>query len=63
MNYLLLSLSIIISIISIRGVIKRYNDQSSFKNLQMYQTDVLGMVVGIALFVVSILRIIGYDIK
>ncbi len=49
--------------ISIRGVIRGYNDQNSFKKHQIYITDVLGMVCGIGLFRLAILRLIGFDIK
>ena len=63
MDYLLLIISIPIMFISIRGVIRGYNDQNSFKKHQIYITDVLGMVCGIGLFLLAILRLIGFDIK
>lgn len=63
MNYFLLILSIIFFVIGLHGVIKRYNNQKSFRDLQLYQADLLGLFVGLVLFIVVILRMLGYNIK
>jgi hypothetical protein len=63
MDFFLLIISIPIMYFTIRGVKKRYNNHDSFKERRSYYSDVLGMLCGIGLFIVSLLRIFGYDIK
>jgi len=48
---------------SIKGVIRGYNDQGSFRKQQLYSADVLGAISGIGLFIVGILKLFGLDIQ
>ena|GEM_PF-4869235 len=63
MDLLLILISIPIMYFSIKGVIRGYNDQGSFRKQQLYSADVLGAISGIGLFIVGILKLFGLDIQ
>ena len=62
MDYLLLVISLPIIYFSTKSVIRRYNNHASFKEQQIYYSDVLGMLCGIGLFIVYLLQILGFSI-
>ena len=63
MTFFLLTISVVIFVFSLKGVLKRYKNQESFWDLQLYHSDVIGLVVSIGLFVVAILKVIGFEIS
>ncbi|TNE55663.1 MAG: hypothetical protein EP338_02500 [Bacteroidetes bacterium] len=61
-DLLILLLSLPILYFTIRGVVKRYKDHGTYKKQKLYYADLLGMLIGIALLVISLLRLLGFDV-
>lgn len=63
MTYIILIAAIVVFIISLKGVIKRYNNLEAYNSLYYYRTDVLGLLVSFGFIVVMILKLLGYNVK
>lgn len=63
MIYLLLIGAIGIFYFSLRGVIQRYNNLNSTKDLMSYRADVIGLISGLGLIIVCILKLLGFKIS
>ncbi len=63
MIYLLLIGAIGIFYFSLRGVIRRYNNLNSTKDLMSYRADVIGLISGLGLIIVCILKLLGFKIS
>lgn len=62
MVYFILILSIIVTISLFRDVIKGYNNHDGYRENNLYSHKVFGLVIFIAILIVSILKIFGYEV-
>jgi tetrahydromethanopterin S-methyltransferase subunit B len=60
--YLFIPIGALISFYSIKGVVKMYAKDNTHKQREKYGNDVFGMIIGLGMMLIGILKILGCQI-